>query len=255
MPRIGRKIVIAGAVVLILATGSGLAAAAVLSGGSAVSSGVIYGCYEPAAANLYTLRLIKAGASCPKGYTAISWNQAGPAGPTGATGPAGPTGATGPAGPVGATGPAGPVGATGPAGPVGATGPAGPVGATGPAGPVGATGPAGAVGATGPAGPVGATGPAGPATAGDLNITYVSASGEGNTNGPGVAQVECPASAPYVLSGGDYISGNPNQPDGTPFDFTTNSDLNGPEVAGDQYGWSVGLGAGVSGEVWAMCSQ
>jgi hypothetical protein len=55
--------------------------------------------------------------------TAISWNQIGPAGATGATGPGGAPGATGASGASGATG------ASGPIGPTGARGPQGPAGA------------------------------------------------------------------------------------------------------------------------------
>jgi hypothetical protein len=126
MTRIRLKIVVTGAAALILATGGGVAAAAVMSGGPVDSSGVIYGCYKPAGvANLYTLRLINAGATCPKADTAISWNQTGPVGPVGAAGPAGPAGAAGPAGPAGPAGAAGPAG---PQGPAGATGPVTPPG-------------------------------------------------------------------------------------------------------------------------------
>jgi hypothetical protein len=78
-----------------------------------------------------------AGTSCPKGTTAISWNQTGPAGPAGPAGTTGPAGAIGSAGPAGNTGAAGPVGAPGPTGPAG---PAGPIGNTGPPGPAGANG-------------------------------------------------------------------------------------------------------------------
>jgi len=144
--------------VLIIGTAS--AAVAVLAlGGYAVGaskSSVIHGCYETKAP--HTLEHATR-ARCPKGYTAVSWNQAGPQGATGAagkTGATGPAGATGPQGPKGDTGPAGPAGDTGPAGPTGAAGAAG---AQGPAGPKGDTGAAGAAGAQGPAGiAVGVTG-------------------------------------------------------------------------------------------------
>jgi hypothetical protein len=54
--------------------------------------------------------------------TAISWNQIGPAGATGATGPGGAPGATGASGASGATGASGPIGATGARGPQGPAG-------------------------------------------------------------------------------------------------------------------------------------
>jgi hypothetical protein len=81
MPRIGRKVIITGTAALILATGSGIAAAAVLSGGPVDSSGVIHGCYSSRALNgSHVLVLQDAGTACPSGTTAISWSQ-GPAGP------------------------------------------------------------------------------------------------------------------------------------------------------------------------------
>lgn len=47
-------------------------------------NGVIHGCYDRSG----SLKLIDTGAgqSCPKGYTALSWNQSGPQGPAGANG-------------------------------------------------------------------------------------------------------------------------------------------------------------------------
>lgn len=192
-------VISAGAGLVLLAAGT--AAGAAITGGPIDNSGVIHGCWTNAAINgSHVFVLQDAGTSCPKGTTAISWNQQGPAGPAGATGPAGPAGATGPAGPAGATGPAGPAG---PKGDTGAQGPAGPAGATGPAGPAGADGtsvlngtgaPTGTIGhdgdfyldtqaevlygpkvngawpqngtsLTGPAGAAGPAGPAGPAGA------------------------------------------------------------------------------------------
>ena len=90
--------------------------------------GRIQGCYNQQNGNL---RVVSSASECRNSEIAISWNQTGPAGASGATGPAGPSGATGPAGPSGATGPAGPSGATGPRG---ASGPSGATGATGPSG-------------------------------------------------------------------------------------------------------------------------
>jgi hypothetical protein len=63
--------------------------------------GVLHGCVSRDG----NLRLVKAGTSCPKGQTAVTWNRTGPAGKTGPVGPTGPTGAAGPPGP--ASGPAG----------------------------------------------------------------------------------------------------------------------------------------------------
>jgi hypothetical protein len=121
------------------------------------SAGVIHGCFHTQNGQLRVIDWPTE--QCRPSETAISWNQVGPQGLTGATGAAGPQGATGAQGPLGVTGA---TGATGAIGPNGATGAAGPQGATGAAG---AVGPAGADGAAGPAGADGAAGAAGPAGA------------------------------------------------------------------------------------------
>jgi len=119
-----RTVLLATGATIALTVGGSTAYAAVA--GSPVSSGVVHGCYTNAEVNgSHALVLQDAGTTCPKGTTAVSWNQTGPAGPVGPAGPAGATGATGPAG---AAGPAGPAGATGPAGGVGPEGPQGPAG-------------------------------------------------------------------------------------------------------------------------------
>jgi len=97
---------IAGSALLI---GGASAVAAVT--GPVDSSGVIHGCWTNAELNgTHVLVLQDAGTACPKGTTAISWNQAGQQGPAGAqgqVGPAGPGGPAGPAGPAGKDGAAG----------------------------------------------------------------------------------------------------------------------------------------------------
>ena len=107
MIRIGRKIVIAGATALVLTAGASAATAAVMSSGPVDSAGVIHGCWTNAELNgSHAFVLQDAGSSCPKGTTAISWNEQGPegpAGPTGAAGSPGPTGPAGPSGPAGST--------------------------------------------------------------------------------------------------------------------------------------------------------
>ena len=95
-------------VLLAGATAAGAAIASPIDG-----SGVIHGCYTNTPINgSHVFVLQDAGITCPKGTTAVSWNQTGPAGPPGATGPAGQTGATGPQGPVGPAGPQGPAGSS-----------------------------------------------------------------------------------------------------------------------------------------------
>jgi hypothetical protein len=100
---------------LVLAAGGATAGAAIAGTGPIDGSGVIHGCWTNAEiGGSHVLVLQDAGASCPKGTTAISWNQqgsAGPAGSAGAAGPQGDTGAPGPAGPAGPAGPQGPAGA------------------------------------------------------------------------------------------------------------------------------------------------
>jgi hypothetical protein len=104
MIRIGRKIVIAGVTALALAAGASVATAAVMSSTPVDSSGVIHGCWSNTALNgSHVFVLQDAGTSCPKGTTAISWNEQGPAGATGPAGPSGPAGPTGPSGPAGPT--------------------------------------------------------------------------------------------------------------------------------------------------------
>lgn len=80
-------------------------ALALLIGGIAYASipggdGVIHGCYKNSNPAQGALITIDSAASCPSGYTALNWNQAGPTGPQGPTGPTGATGATGPSGPI-----------------------------------------------------------------------------------------------------------------------------------------------------------
>ena len=245
MTIIGRKIIIAGAVTLVLAAGSGIATAAVISSPSPVdSSGVIHGCWRNAAlkgSHFFVLQ--NAGTSCPKGTTAISWNERGPAGPAGAKGPAGPAGAAGSAGAAGATGPAGPTGATG---------------AAGPTGPAGATGPAGQ---TGPAGTSGAT-TAGP---GGLNTTIVLFTScltmINNVLAPGCgsqAIAACPTAEPYLLSGGEEGEATTQNA----WNVTTNeiagSGAGGtPEQSGDVYGWEAEVPDQAIGttSVWAFCAS
>jgi hypothetical protein len=87
-----------GAAALVVVAGATAAGAAVTA--SPIRSRVIHGCWTTKAVHgSHVIKLQNAGTRCPRGTTAISWNQQGPAGPTGATGPQGAAGPQGPAGP------------------------------------------------------------------------------------------------------------------------------------------------------------
>jgi hypothetical protein len=146
-----RTILAATATTVVLAGGSSVAVAAVMSDPSPVSSsGVIDGCWTKAGFHgSHVIVLQDQGTKCPRGAIPISWNESGPAGPVGSPGPTGPTGLTGPSGPAGPPGPTGPAGPSGPPGPTGLAGSPGPTGPAGPSGPPGPTGPAGSPGPTG----------------------------------------------------------------------------------------------------------
>jgi collagen triple helix repeat protein len=156
-----RTVLLATGAAVALTIGGTTAYAAIATSGPVSSNGVVHGCFSTKAVHgSHTLVLQNAGTKCPKGTTAVSWNEKGQAGATGRTG------ATGPAGPPGSAG------ATGPAGPPGSAG------ATGPAGP---QGPAGATGPAGPQGPAGATGPAGPANLAALQGSPCTVGGNAST--------------------------------------------------------------------------
>ena len=96
----GRRIILIMAAALALVAG-GTAAGAAIASGPVDSSGVVHGCYTTnAIKGSHFFVLQDAGTSCPRGTTAIMWNQQGPRGPQG---PPGPQGVAGPQGPSGAT--------------------------------------------------------------------------------------------------------------------------------------------------------
>src|SRR3954467_6107748 len=100
-----RSRIVMGTAAGLLLVGGG-AAIGVAAAAPTDSSGVIHGCWTDKAVNgSHTFALQDAGTSCPKGSTAITWNQTGPAGATGATGAQGAQGAQGPAAPPGPAGP------------------------------------------------------------------------------------------------------------------------------------------------------
>jgi hypothetical protein len=91
----GRRIILTVAAALALVAG-GTAAGAAIAGGPVDSSGVVHGCYTTNAnKGSHFFRLQDSGTSCPRGTTAIMWNQQGPQGPQGAAGPQGPAGTSG----------------------------------------------------------------------------------------------------------------------------------------------------------------
>lgn len=78
-----RSVLLAIGAAIALIVGGGAAYAAI-SGGPVDSSGVIHGCFTSKAVNgSHVLVLQDAGTSCPRGTTAVSWNEAGSAGTTG----------------------------------------------------------------------------------------------------------------------------------------------------------------------------
>ena len=193
----------AGLVVVLVASFAAISAAA---GGS----GTIHSCV---ARKSKTVKILKVGQRCPRGYRAVDWNAEGATGAVGLTGPAGATGATGStgAGATGATGATGPgagaTGATGSTGATGATGASGSdgsdglTGATGPSGPAGPTGVTGAPGSDGVTGPTGATGPG----IGGVTIVQGIATASNNTT-PKTATATCPG-ATSALGGGYTVTG------------------------------------------------
>lgn len=111
---------LAGAAVAVTLFGGGAAAGATVVASSPSAGGVIYGCYSNAEVNgSHVFVLQDAGTTCPKGTTAILFNQTGPAGGPGPSGPPGPAGAAGSTGSSGPAGPSGPAGSPGPSGPPG----------------------------------------------------------------------------------------------------------------------------------------
>jgi len=102
------------------ALGTAAALAVTTAGGVALASdagspATINACYKPSSAPS-TLKRIASTATCPTGYTSLTWNQTGPQGPKGQTGQQGPQGTPGQQGPQGVPGQQG---ATGPQGPPG----------------------------------------------------------------------------------------------------------------------------------------
>jgi hypothetical protein len=122
----GRATTLASVAVLAVGLSGG---AALASDSSQAATAQIHACYK-SGQNPSGLELLTKG-SCPKGFSAVTWNVKGPAGPRGATGATGATGAQGPAGPAGIAGPQGAPGTTGLTGASGPQGPAGPQGPTG----------------------------------------------------------------------------------------------------------------------------
>src|SRR6201992_1472646 len=105
MARIGRHVSyanVAATLALVLAMSGGALAAA----GGFSSGGQLKACANGEG----VLKLLKPGKRCPKGQTAVAWNQTDPAGARGATGATGPSGASGATGSQGSQGGQGPQG-------------------------------------------------------------------------------------------------------------------------------------------------
>jgi hypothetical protein len=116
-----------------------------------VSAQIIYACKNNSTGDL---RVVAQGARCPRNWSHLDWNVAGPPGPQGMAGPPGPTGAQAPPGPMGPQGEAGLQGPAGPQGLRGEVGPAGQPGVPGAAGERGQIGMQGSQGERGEPGPL-----------------------------------------------------------------------------------------------------
>jgi hypothetical protein len=121
---------LAGAATVIV-LGGGVAWAAI----PATPGGVIQGCYDSGG----NVKVVEAP-PCPRGYTALPWNQQGPQGIQGPKGEKGDKGDKGDQGPQGLQGLKGDTGDKGDQGPQGIQGPKGDKGDTGPAGTSGLSG-------------------------------------------------------------------------------------------------------------------
>lgn len=100
---------------------------------------------------------------------------------------------------------------------------------------IGRAGPAGAVGPAGPAGPTGATGPAGPSTLGPAGLDVIEV--QVSTDGIGSATAQCPASHPYVISGGGSVFNPPVGFVATPAAMAASFPVSA--AANDPTGWAV----------------
>jgi hypothetical protein len=94
----------------------GLSAALLISMPQKASAQVIHACANDSSGEL---KVVKAGMPCPRNWAPLSWNVAGPPGPSGPQGLPGLPGPQGPQGPQGLPGPQGPQGPQGLPGPQG----------------------------------------------------------------------------------------------------------------------------------------
>jgi hypothetical protein len=142
---LGRTIVLSRSIAIAL-TCLGVPLSMVLAPQQTASAQTIYACKNNSTGDL---RVVAQGARCPRNWSHLDWNIAGPPGPQGMAAPPGPTGAQGPPGPMGPQGEAGLQGPAGPQGLRGEVGPAGAPGAPGAPGVPGAAGERGQIGMRG----------------------------------------------------------------------------------------------------------
>jgi hypothetical protein len=212
LPR--RALIIAGSAAVLLAAGT--AAGAAIAASPIDSSGAIHGCYTTRSLNgSHVFVLEDSGTSCPRGTTAISWNQQGPAGQNGSNGANGQS--------VASTELAS----------------GDPDCASGGASFTSVSGTTYACNGT--PGTVGQQGPAGPSTAGaaGLSAEVISATATGS------AVVTCPASHPYALSGGAQPGAGDSLTGSWPL-------ANGDD---QPVGWQASSSADGQVLVYAVCSQ
>ena len=211
-------------VAALLAVAAVASFAAVQATGTAKVGKRIHAC---ASKRTGVLRVVRAGKSCHRGESALSWATGGAQGAPGRRGPAGARGPTGVAGPRGETGPTGLTGARGERGPAGIQGLIGPRGSRGP------------------------TGPAGPSTSQLITGSIVSTDSAAKKGTLFSADVSCPTGT-RLLGGGGQVS-NDDQPSKSAMtasfpNSTTQWRVTGVVLA------DLAAGKQMSAQAWAICT-
>ena len=195
--------------------------------------------------NTGVLRVVKAGRTCRRGESPLSWATGGAQGAPGPRGPAGSRGPTGVAGPRGETGPTGLSGSRGLQGPAGIQGP------TGAKGPKGATGPKGETGPRGSRGPTGAQGVAGPSTGQTITGAIVTTGTAPGRSTLLAADASCPTGTRLIGGGGAVWNDDQNYKTAMTASFpntTTQWRVTGVVLT------DLASGKKMYAEAWAICT-